>query len=137
MVPENLIVAFLKAFFATMDFRLVKIRVEDCKVHGTAEYNQIPELIDEPDEEMQDFMWDLCTEPFPQSKVKDLCDYLAENKLVDIDMITISEDELVKRVVDHIGWSTEDATVVIDELMEVYIRMVDDGELTDAFFLHF
>ncbi|MFT3945673.1 MAG: hypothetical protein QM763_01765 [Agriterribacter sp.] len=72
----------------------------------------------------------LCGEPMT------LCEFLIKNHLVHGDRIVISESELKTKLLE-LGWNKNEAQENINYLCSVEIKMVDDGEETDSFFIHF
>ena len=65
-----------------------------------------------------------------------LINYLSENSLVSIDKIIMSEDSLISRLKD-IGWDSQKINTWIAYLCSINVPMVDNGERTDSFFIHF
>jgi hypothetical protein len=70
------------------------------------------------------------------NKLKSLCEYLIKNNLIKGDRIIITESELQKRLIE-LGWDICEAQKNIDGLLSVEMKMVDDEEETDSFFIHF
>jgi hypothetical protein len=67
----------------------------------------------------------------PGDDVRKLLLFLSENNLIDIDKIIKPIDELN---IDFIDKNKIEA--VWNELFDVEVRMVDDGEETDRYFIH-
>jgi hypothetical protein len=88
------------------------------------------------DNETQDFSWIVELEESALNKLKLLCEFLIDYNLTIGDKIIISESELQKRLIG-LGWDISESQKNIDNLLSVEIKMVDDGEETDSFFIHF
>ena len=67
----------------------------------------------------------------PGDDVRKLLLFLSENNLIDIDKINEPIEELN---IDFIDKNKIEA--VWNELFDVEVRMVDDGEETDRYFIH-
>lgn len=84
----------------------------------------------DPEVEVQELVWDI-------QEIDDdallLVEYLIDHQLVDIDKITVSSDELRARM----DWPAERLEKAIDSLLSVRVDMVDNGERTDFYFIHF
>ena len=74
-----------------------------------------------------------CNALLPHAKL--LCDYLYINNLMEGDRIVISEYTLLSNL-NNSGWKMSDAKKTVDYLLSFEIKMVDDGEETDSFFIH-
>ena len=95
------------------------------KIYGTAIY-------DEPDpEEQQDFVWHMTEENVPSEDVRKVIKYISDHNLLDIDKIIEPIDELNLDFIEH-----SKKGKVINELFDIEVRMIDDGEETDRYFIH-
>jgi DNA-binding transcriptional MerR regulator len=95
------------------------------KIYGTVIYD-----LTDP-EERQDFVCHMTENNVPTEDVKKLLEYLSKNKLIDIDKIFIPIEKLN---IDFIDKSKLEN--VWHELFNIQVRMIDDGEETDCYFIH-
>jgi hypothetical protein len=117
---------FLKSFLGALGaVEILWTDIQIDKVYGTVIYD-----ISDP-EEIQDFVWHMTENNVPNDNVKDLIDFLAKNKLIDIDKIIIPIDKLE---IDFIETNKLEETW--NELFDIEVRMVDDGEESDRYFIH-
>jgi len=65
-----------------------------------------------------------------------LCEYLKENQLIKTDKILLNPPELINSLIKE-GWEKDDALKAIKNLTEIEVKMIDDNEETDSFFIHF
>ena len=66
----------------------------------------------------------------------ELLDILKQKEWISIDKIIVSEKELIKYL-EEIGWNMDDINNVLFFLVSLNINMIDEGEETDMFFVHF
>ena len=123
-----LIIKFLESFF-----NLFKARIEDYKIVGEKIFG-IVGWIDE--DEKQDFVYEENFDETILSKVKLLCDFITKNKLNEGDRIIVSENELIQKLKNE-KWGEVEAKNAIDNLCKLEVKMIDEGEETDSFFVHF
>lgn len=84
------------------------------------------------DEEVQDIEWDVQKfENMEDALI--LAEYLIDNRLISTDKIAITEIEFRERL----GWETQRYDDALKTLLSVRVDMVDNGERTDYFFIHF
>lgn len=127
-MKNNSIKTFLASFFALFQAYIKEFRVEDNKVLGVIGWQ------DEEDE--QCFSWLMNFKESVLLKIKLLCEFLIKNDLIQSDKIIISPSEL-KILLHSDGWNTNETEIIINKLCSVKIKMIDDGEETDSFFIHF
>ena len=116
---------FLENFlqlFGVDRLELTKITLD--KVYGQAFFN---------DNERQVFCWYISEEKVPQDSVLELIKTLRDNNLVDLDKLT-DTPELIFAKTKQKDYKNFYAT--FEELMAVNVRMIEDEEETDSFFLH-
>ena len=116
---------FLENFlqlFGVDRLELTKITLD--KVYGQAFFN---------DNERQVFCWYISEEKVPQDSVLELINTLRDNNLVDLDKLT-DTPELIFAKTKQKDYKNFYAT--FEELMAVNVRMIEDEEETDSFFLH-
>ena len=89
-------------------------------------------------EEMQFFCWHKSETEAPSNSAYNLASLLNKNKLLSIDQITISRKELRLKYNELYSLNTteQEFSVILEELEMVEVPMVDDGEETDAYFIH-
>ncbi len=88
--------------------------------------------------EIQDFCWNIAEHDVPGEDVFLLAKLLNEENLLDIDMIKVERDELLRRYNKKYKTSLElnMFSRILEELQEIEVPMIDDGEETDSFFIH-
>ena len=117
---------FLKSFLGalgTVEILWTDIQID--KIYGTVIYD-----ISDP-QERQDFVWYMTENNVPNDDVRNLVEYLSKNKLIDIDKIMTPINKLQ---IDFIDKSKLEN--VWNELFDIEVRMMDDGEETDSYFIH-
>jgi len=118
--------AFLKSFLGVLGVKeILWSDTQSDKVYGTAIYD-----LTDPDER-QDFVWHMTEDNVPNDDVKKLLEFLSNNKLVDIDKIIKPIEELN---IDFIDKNKLDENW--NELFNLEVRMIDEGEETDRYFIH-
>jgi hypothetical protein len=81
--------------------------------------------------ECQDFIWHMTEENSPDDQVIRLLTYLSESGLLDGDKLKAAPNEIH---LDDIDNKTLDS--LFDQLFNVSVNMVDEGEETDIYFIH-
>ena len=117
---------FLKSFLGalgTVEILWTDIQID--KIYGTVIYD-----ISDP-QERQDFVWYMTENNVPNDDVRNLVEYLSKNRLIDIDKIMTPINKLQ---IDFIDKSKLEN--VWNELFDIEVRMMDDGEETDSYFIH-
>ena len=127
-MEANIVKVFLESFFEIFKASLNEYKLENKRIHGSIRWRD--------DNQTQDFLWVVELEESELKILKLLCEYLIKSNLIYGDRIIISESELQNRLIE-IGWDYFYAKKNIDILLSVEIRMIDDGEETDSFFIHF
>lgn len=87
------------------------------------------------DAEMQAVIWDFSRGPAVDASL--VLDVIARDSLLRGDRIEIDRSDFVGRLMSAYSWSVDRAEKALDEALGVRIDMVDEGNVTDAFFLHF
>lgn len=89
-------------------------------------------------EEIQYFCWHKSETEVPSNPAYNLVSLLNKNKLLSIDQITISRKELRLKYNELYSLTTteQEFSVILEELEMVEVPMVDDGDETDAYFIH-
>ena len=118
---------FLEEFLKLYSVKSVHYKIIETEgIRGTAIYD-----LNDP-EEIQDFYWHMKDKNIPSKECFELMQIINENKWCDIDKIIVSEQKLLE--ISEMEKSIFEKA--FDELFEVEIRMIDDGEETDTFYVH-
>lgn len=125
---NDTIYAFLSSFFGIFGAYIEEYEVDNKKVFGNIRWKD--------EDEVQDFLWVIGLEESFLKKLRLLCEYLIKHNLIDGDKFIVTEYELQNRLID-LGWDLREARINIDCLCSVEVKMLDDGEETDSFFIHF
>lgn len=120
---------FLKSFFQIHNAIIKEQQYEDGIVHGQVYWQN-------DEEEVQIFRWHIEASEEDIKRMNSLCNLLIEKNLVEGDRITITENDLVMGM-KSAGWDSNNAELAINTLMSTEVKMVDDGQETDSFFIHF
>ena len=129
----NLIMEVVKKEFLDSFFNLFEAKV---KVTQFKEEQFSGMLKWENDDDTQDFKWYNIFSNEALVILKELCDLIKKYKLNDSDKIIITERELRSKLTSF-NWNNNKIEKGIDALISISIKMVDDGEETDSFFIHF
>ena len=117
---------FLKSFLGALGaVNILWTDLQIDKIYGTVIYDP-----SDP-EERQDFVWHMTEDEVPNDDVRKLLDFLSSNELIDIDKI-IKPTEQIE--IDFIDKDKIEETW--NSLFDIGVRMVDDGDETDIFFIH-
>jgi len=117
---------FLKSFLGALGaVDIIWTDTQIDKIYGTVIYD----LSDF--DERQDFVWHMTEDNVPNENVKKLVDFLSTNNLIDIDKIIRPIEQLDINFIDK-----SEHNNVWDELFEIEVKMLDDGQETDSYFLH-
>ncbi|VVS93817.1 hypothetical protein DBB_33890 [Desulfoluna spongiiphila] len=124
---------FLKEFLGALGAVDVLYKeVTEEHVRGTVIYD-----LDDP-EEFQDFCWYQPENRTISTSIYNLACLLHVQDLLDIDKLRISRAELRGRYND--AWNSHliqaEFDQIVDALEQVVVRMVDDGEDSDMYFIH-
>lgn len=127
-MKNNTTKAFLTTFFSLFKAYLKEFTDEGNKVIGVIRWQD--------DEDTQSFSWVTNLNEYSLLRMKALCDFLIQHNLVQGDKIILSLSEL-KTSLHENGWNEREAKAMINNLCLVRVKMIDDGEETDSFFIHF
>ena len=117
---------FLQSFLGALGAeRIIWGDISDDKIYGTVVYDE-----NDP-EEQQDFVWYMTENDVPSDEVRKVIDHLSDNNLIDIDKIIIPIEQLK---LDFIEQSKREK--ILYEMFNIEVRMIDDREETDRFFIH-
>jgi hypothetical protein len=89
-------------------------------------------------EETQEFCWHMSEQKAPNMHALGLTKLLNEKELLSIDGISITREELRLLYNERSGSNTSDSefSELLEELEAIQVPMVDDGNETDAYFIH-
>lgn len=120
------IVRFLCSFFSVFHAYIIDVQVRKNRVEGIVMY---------ADNDIQQFVWHY-SDLSRIEKSFQILDILLEGKWINNDKIVISRQMLAGHL-DCLGWNKKDISETINSLLSFRVNMVDDGEETDSFFIHF
>lgn len=131
---ETVLLNFLRAYLRLFGAVLFTYIIFDNKIYGDVTW--IDEDESEKENERQQFVmyFEGLTDDI-LVKAKLLCEYLFERKMLDGDRIVVSELELVSLLTES-KWLLNDARQVVNFILSFDVKMIDDGEETDSFFIH-
>ena len=95
------------------------------KIYGTIIYD-----LNSPDER-QDFVWYMTEDSLPSEYVERLLNFLRTQNLIAGDKIIVPISQLNIDFIDETKLNE-----VWNELFGIEVRMIDDGEETDRYFIH-
>ena len=96
-------------------------------VYGTVIYDP-----NDP-EEIQDFCWHMLEENVPSHKVIEIIDIIKTNNWIDVDKVTAPWTEIFAKSTEK---NFNDFMLTVGALVDVRVRMIDDEEETDSYFVH-
>jgi hypothetical protein len=65
-----------------------------------------------------------------------LLGYLVSDKLISGDRIICTNQEITNNLINQ-GWDGRDVLRALDFILNINIEMIDNGQQTDSFFIHF
>ena len=89
------------------------------------------------DDEPQDYIWYIPSNNQHLYDTIELINFIIKYKLIEGDRITLSEDELKNKLVNENNWNENKFVNALEYLIKLDIRMVDNGEETSSFYIHF
>ena len=120
-------IEFLTSFLNLFDAYIIRYEMFEERIAGTVGWLG--------EDDTQDFAVEIVSGDY-LLEIKKLCDFIKENSLIDIDKIVITEDELLL-FLSNGGWDISIAKDSINNLCSFEVKMVDSGQETDSFFVHF
>lgn len=124
---------FLKEYLGALGaHELVFSNVRPETISGTAIYDP-----NDP-EERQDFCWHMTEADVPSDHVCRLAALIHKDKLLYPDKLTVTRETLrqLYNKDNRTNTSPSEFDIILNTLEEVRVRMVDDGEQTDTYFIH-
>lgn len=122
------LISFLQSFFKLFNAKIELHNIYKDKVYGKALWIN--------ENETQEFVYNENIDSKNLLEIKYLCDFIFKNFLIDGDKIKVSEIELIFKLMDE-GWDEIRAKNAINKLCSIEVKMLDNGEETDSFFIHF
>ena len=121
-------IKLLELFFLLFEARVNIVEVKDDIIRGMA--------IWEAEEESQEFLWKIPRENMDIRSIGKLIKFIVDRNLNKGYCIIISEEELSSLLKKN-KWEIKTIGESIRKLKEIKIHMIDEGEITDYFFIHF
>jgi hypothetical protein len=119
---------FLSVFFSIFSAKIDSCKWEDNKIKGF--------LVWKDEDEKQEFSWVIPSDELDVAGIIAIINFSVKRELIIGDKIGITKDELVTKLGTQ-GWGEEKARKTIEQLCSIRISMVDDGNETDFFIVHF
>jgi hypothetical protein len=113
--------------------KAIEITQDDSeKIRGIANFDLLSE------DYKQEFCWDIKNIKEISEDVFKLLQFIYDNKLISIDKIIVSADELGKQFKEKYGLSfkPDQFEEILNALLCIDISMIDDNEKTDSYFIH-
>lgn len=127
-MENNSIKKFLTSFFILLGAYVKEYKIEGEKILGTVAWRG--------EESHQCFSWVVDFSEDVLLKMTLLCDFLTENNFIEGDKIIIQPSEL-RIFLENKGLNQKEAEYIVNNLCSINIKMIDDGQETDSFFIHF
>ena len=124
---EKYVARFLCSFFQLFQCYLLEIKISDGKVEGVVCYEDFHDI--------QQFIWNYNHDNSIEDAIA-LAEILWQEKLINGDKIIVTEED-IKKILHEKKWSEETISNSINFLLNVRVNMIDNGEVTDSFFVHF
>ena len=124
---------FLAEFLGALGAREIRhLQVTPSSISGTVVYDP-----SDPDEQ-QDFRWSVGPNNAPSPAVIRLAGLIRSGGLLSIDKLRVSRQDLLGRfnAGQDPGYSPEQFTAVLEELLQIEVPMLDDGVESDCYFIH-
>jgi hypothetical protein len=124
---------FLQEFLGALGAKDIHWNEEtESSISGIVIYN-----FDDP-EEIQEFIWHKHDSEAPTQEVLELATLLKAQRLLSIDKIMVSRQQLRQRFSTWLGRIVPEAEFldILEALESVEVPMVDEGRETDIYFIH-
>ena len=117
---------FLSSFLGALGAEEIEwTEISDEFIAGTVIYDKM-----DP-EEVQDFKWTITEAEYPDNETRILIEYIHKENLLDTDRLKKPVEEI-----EVPGLTDQQKRSAFDKLFAVRVRMVDEGEETDSYFIH-
>lgn len=107
------------------------LRIERDCIHAVVAWKEDCRLGIPDPKDTQEVRWVCDTDPRVDDALT-VGEYAYDAGWISIDRIALD----CREIEDGLGWNAKRVTDAIDKLMQLRAPMIDDGEETDAFFLH-
>ena len=133
MEPKSINVQRLHRFMNTFGINRFRIYSEDANIikaqvgwpdDGSDDYDE--------NEEVQDILWHVQDEEAMEDALQ-LAEFIKDNGLISIDKIKIDYELLQSKI----NWESKKFDAALNTLLSIKVSMLDNGEETDSFFIHF
>lgn len=124
---EKYVIRFLCSFFQLFHCYIIEIKLSDRKAEGIVCYEDFHDI--------QQFVWNYNHNNSIEDAII-LAETLWHEKLINGDKIIVTEED-IKKILHKKNWSEDAISNSISFLLTVRVNMVDDGEVTDSFYIHF
>jgi hypothetical protein len=124
---------FLAEFLGALGAREVRhLQVTPSSISGTVVYDP-----GDPNEQ-QAFRWSVGQDNAPSPAAIRLAGLIRSGGLLSIDKLRVSRQDLLGlfNAGQDPGYSTEQFTAVLEELLQIEVPMLDDGVESDCYFIH-
>ncbi len=117
---------FLEHFLGLYEVDKVEITKADIdKIFGNAIYFD--------DDEKQEFCWHISEQNVPSDDLIQLIKVIKDHKFNRTDKIIVTADTIFEKS----GWTDRSKfNSTYDKLFDIEVKMIDDGEETDSYFIH-
>lgn len=132
-MKNDIVYNFLEIFFKLLDEKLISYGLSGKIAIGivTGITEEVQNL-----QEHQNFVHFIKNKDLEYENMITLCSYLYNKNLIDADRIIISEEQILENA-KELGWNYDQMQKTVDDLLSIEIKMIDEGEETDSFFIHF
>ena len=124
---------FLEQFLGALGAREIRnLQVAPTSISGTVVYDPTDT------EEQQDFSWSVRPDNAPSLATIRLASLIRAGGLLSIDKLRVSRQDLLERfnAGQDPGYSPEQFTAVLEELLQIEVPMLDNGSESDCYFIH-
>ena len=133
--------AFLTEFLGALGAEsLTFTEVNTDSISGIVHYKPSENFVLKEEEEdlIQEFCWHITEGEVPNNDVFRLAKLIHQQNLLDIDKLRISANQLreIYNQKFNLTITQQEFNSILGELEDVVVRMVDDGEETDMYFIH-
>lgn len=130
-------VLFLKRYMELFEIDHFEVlEINELGIRGIVRWDDDGSLYYDESEEIQEIFWKI-KEGDNLNEMILLIGYLIEESLIDMDKIIISERELTAKLIKDFKWENLKIVKIIRCLGNIEVDMIDDGLVTDSYFIHF
>lgn len=130
-------VLFLKRYMELFEIDHFEVlEINELGIRGIVRWDDDGSLYYDESEEIQEIFWKI-KEGDNLNEMILLIGYLIKESLIDMDKIIISERELTAKLIKDFKWENLKIVKIIRCLGNIEVDMIDDGLVTDSYFIHF